>query len=212
MGQMQIVIGPDGTTTATTVDLLEDLWYDFLSFRRQADVAVRRKDLLKTKQHQRAALFTLKPYLTGVANRWCANVLKTGLDQDQIAHFLLEKSLAEKCDFLAKQVGETVPTDSLAMVCSLAAEFSNLTPDREPALFDALSSSELQAAEDKILSWYDVLATKLGFAKHEDTRKQGLAFAAALGDVIEESNRAFAELRKNPDAWKQELQERQEWE
>jgi len=214
MAEMKAVIAPDGGTTIHTIDLLEDLWFDYLTYRQQAEIAAKRKDVLKIKQYLRGALFAFMPYITGVANRWCAQAWKkAALPDPGLASFLCDKSLPDKCEFLATQAGaENIPADALAVVSLLARDLANLRPGKELEVFESLSLTELQQAEDSILQWYDATGQKLGFPRHENTQKTGRDFAQPLGTIIEESNQRFAELRNDPEAWKQELEERQGWE
>ena len=70
MPNIEMTFDPSGGSTIGTVDLLEDFWFDYLFFRRDAAAASRGRDLLRAQRYLRASLFSFVNYLAGLANRW----------------------------------------------------------------------------------------------------------------------------------------------
>src|SRR3972149_2253333 len=60
-----------GDIEITHVSILEDLWHDYLYFKKQA----KNSSTFLQKRYLRAALLVLISYLEGVTNRWFYNLL-----------------------------------------------------------------------------------------------------------------------------------------
>ena len=67
-----IEVSPEGNVRAYAISHLEDLWHDYLYFKRQAEAAFHQSSsLLLQKRYLRVAIVLLQAYLEGVVNRFC---------------------------------------------------------------------------------------------------------------------------------------------
>jgi hypothetical protein len=177
--------------TEITIDMLEDYWYDFLLFQREARTASRNRDQLKIHRYLRAGLFSFVHYLTGLVNRWT--------DENAASP---KPPLPDRLADLSQRLGGSPPPRAdLEYLTALASRCADLRPADESDLFSALSLDKTEAAERNVLVWLDEFTQNTGLRRHSATRSIGLSFADAFGNVVEESYQAYDAYANDPNAF-----------
>jgi hypothetical protein len=186
----------DGSSTTTTVDLLEDYWFDFVIFRKEARVSFQNEDLLRTHRYIRSGIVAFLSYLKGLANRWQAS-----LDHSQESPFPLP-SLAVRLTRLADHFQTSAPpVEDVEYLTDLEARFSDLHPADEWEVFQALMFEPIDSAELRLVSWLDEFLKASGLTAHTDTRSLASPFKAVLGGDIKADYHEFDAIKDDPHAF-----------
>jgi hypothetical protein len=193
MGIIEIVIGPEDNATISSIDLLDDYWSDFLIFRNEARISHQNGDLLRTQRYLRSGLFSFLNYLAGLVNRWEESADGTGNDRS------IPIPTPDRLVKVATQFRlQHPPRADIDFLSGLAARCANLNPSDEKDLSQALSFSDVDAAEARIVAWLDEFADASGLKLHSDARASALDFANALGVITTEDYRCFDALKDDP--------------
>jgi hypothetical protein len=173
-----ITIGPDlKGMQITHISILEDLWHDYLYFKKQAESVSREVELFRHQRYLRAALLVLIAYLEGVANRWLRSVLKEqGKAEPEINRFIKSKSLEDKCKFLTDEAAKknsAVNTPFLSDIKKLRNDLVHLKLGSNLKIFEGLTLMTLAETERIIDVWLSNVGKALGKERHPDTRSMG---------------------------------------
>ncbi len=191
---VEFVLDPsDGSTSVTTVDLLEDYWADFLYFRKEASSSASNEDKLRAHRFLRAGLFTFLNYMTGLANRWERNgdqgdrrVSSPGTIGDRLAR-------------LAEQLHSSPPPCSdLDHLTALAIRCSDLVPADEKDLFQDLEFDRVNAAQGRVVVWLEEFVRLSDLLLPENPRSVAGPLTRAFDGPTKASYHDFEALGDDP--------------
>jgi len=140
-----IEVSQEGDVEAYAVSCLEDLWHDYLHFKRQAEETFHQSSSpLLHKRYLRVAIVLLQAYLEGVVNRFCINVLRGEGKSREEQKSILRKGLDKKCEFLWSKAfggrGQALfDNPKMGAFKSLGNKLVHLKDDGDFRLFDSLS-------------------------------------------------------------------------
>ena len=168
------------------VSILEDLWHDYLHFKKQA----KSNSLFRQKRYLRAAILVLVAYLEGVVNRWYNNwLVDQGESDREIERRIRMTKIYSKCKQLTDQAvlkDPSIKQPSLDKVKNLRNELAHLQVSRDFAIFDELTLAVLDDSEKKIVDWLDMVSKALGTERHPDTKESGERLAQISPDAAQE--------------------------
>jgi hypothetical protein len=102
--EIQVTIGPDGTSAILAVSTIEDLWHDYQYFRDAASAASSAEPAFDQKRLLRAALMMFVAHCAAVVDRWCRmEKAKEGEKPEQVEKFIRQRCLELKCDYISRR-------------------------------------------------------------------------------------------------------------
>ncbi|MBE7467765.1 MAG: hypothetical protein HS114_01315 [Anaerolineales bacterium] len=157
------------------ISIVEDLWLDYLFFKKQALIALEENKSFLHKRYLRVTLLTLMSYFEAVVNNWCGNTLReNNKSYAQIQDFLRNKALPDKCKFLINETASNTSSPNKGAwqeAKKLRNELVHLKPGKDRLIFENLSIELLFQAEKEIIEWLDKVGKLLGQERHPDTTK-----------------------------------------
>jgi len=141
---LHITIKTDGTVQAFSISILEDLWQDYLHFKKQAGLFLSPDKLPQHKRYVRVAALLLISYFEGITNRWCSHILETqNRDKKYIEDFLW-KNIYNKVRFISKTVEANDLISNIGRLKDLRNDLMHYKEGLDWQLFKNTSLEELQ--------------------------------------------------------------------
>ncbi|HSL45739.1 MAG TPA: hypothetical protein VK897_20060 [Anaerolineales bacterium] len=191
--EIRIVIKKDGSPTqAYAISILEDLWHDYLFFKKQAELVSSSETVLLSKRYLRVAVLLLMSYVEGVANRWCNFLLeKNGSSEDKIKEYVKRTSLVKKCQMISVEAAKFDPSVSepiIGKMKNLRNELVHLKGGNDWVLFDETSLEDLIQTESNVTLWMDTVEQSLGVPRHPSTKGLLDPFSSMGETLVDESS------------------------
>jgi hypothetical protein len=210
---MIFVVAPDGTMTQHTVDLVEDMWFDYVRSRQNLTLAERTGDALRVKQAIRFSVYSLCNVVAAAVNRWCSNLLRAeGKAVEVVDAFLAENSIASRLRSFGQRLADIeFPERYLENLRAWYSDLMDLRPRHEVEVYEALAYADAIEAMNAVASWLEAAGKAVGQPLQSNTKAAGRSFAAKIGSIISESNAAFDVLRSGETGGEQLAGEHENW-
>lgn len=165
--RIRVNVGPDGETEVEAICLLEDLWCDYQFFKAKGDEAARAStkatDALLVKRYHRAALLLLVAYFESVIDHWLLGMLS----KNKLDKLSLEKKIAA----IQLRLTTTCTGPEINPAKQLRNKLVHLKPGVDGELYDEITGSLLEQAEESINAWFSVVESTLKLTRHPVTTR-----------------------------------------
>jgi hypothetical protein len=191
--EIRIVIEKEsGSTHAYAISILEDLWHDYLFFKKQAELSSSSKTVLLSKRYLRVAVLLLLSYVEGAVNRWCTFLLeKDEKSEGKIKDYIKSTSLVKKCQMIsmeAVQFDSSTSAPIIGKMKNLRNELVHFKGGNDWALFNETSLEDLIQTEINVTSWMDTVEKSVGIPRHPSTKGLLDPFSSLGETLVDESS------------------------
>lgn len=170
-----------GETTATSVDLVQDFWLDYLHHAREAAFHEQAEETLKSRRSLRAALAAISRYVVACANIWDGGT-GSQVPPDAAPSIRALEVLRQ----LGIAYSEPIP-EALPSLFVLTQSLDDWQPGTDLRVFQELTLEHVQSLVMPTCSWLESLFEKAGRPISALSRQRLQDFVAALGTITSAS-------------------------